>query len=311
MRLVYNAEPYGYSKVAIENWTAKGFQYREGSWKEIAETDVFEDVEILIVRLEKKVEAKILDKFPNLKGLVSATTGHDHLDVEELKKRNISLHSLRGHDEFLKTIPSTAELTWAIILGLLRNLPTAFADVKNGNWNRDAFRGFQLKDKTIGIIGLGRTGRKIARYAQAFDMKIGYYDPYVSNNELKKYDSLEELFSNADIISIHVHLKDDTKHLINSNLLSKCKSDAYIINTSRGKIWNEIDIVDALKTGNLKGVASDVLYNELENIEQSPLWKYAQNADNVLITPHIGGASWDAMWACEIYMTELPAFDVN
>ena len=185
--IVLNAEPLGYSVKAIESWKQKGYTYKESGWKEILNEDSFANVHILIVRLAQKIDKVILEKFPDLKMLVSATTGLDHIDQDELIKRNIKLVSLRGQDEFLKTIPSTAEHTWALLLALIRNIPAANEDVRSGNWERDRFRGYQLKEKMLGIIGLGRTGKRVAGYAQAFDMQVQYFDPFV--NEKKNPES--------------------------------------------------------------------------------------------------------------------------
>lgn len=302
--IVLNAEPNGYSEKAIEGWKQKGYTYKASSWEEIDNTDSFTDVNILIVRLARKVDSKILDKFPSLTHLFSATTGLDHIETEALKERNIKLVSLRGHDDFLRTIPSTAEHTWALLLALIRNIPAANEDVKKGNWNRDQFRGYQLKEKKIGIIGLGRTGKKIATYAQAFDMDIQYFDPYVYEQSLHKCNSLDELLSSSDIVSIHVHLTEKTQRLIGKHNIGQIKNDCLLINTSRGNILDENAVVEALRSKKIKGIATDVLSTELTDIKQSPLWQAQQQKENIIITPHIGGATCDAMWACEEYLVQ-------
>lgn len=306
MKVVYNAEPLGYSRKAKEKWVSRGYRYIEGSWEEIDASTDFEEIEVLIVRLKRKVDESILNKFLRLKYVVSATTGHDHLDLSALSKKKIELISLRGHSDFLNTIPSTAEHTWALMMSLLRNIPQSSNDVRDGRWDRDAFRGYQLKNKTLGIIGLGRTGTKVAEYAKAFSMRVIYYDPFVETTaELTKFQSVEDLVSEADIISLHVHLNDETHHLINQEVLRKLKKGSYLINTSRGKVCDEAALVNALLDGKLTGVATDVLYHELTDFKSSPLWKYAQTSDNVIITPHIGGATWDAMHACEEFLAGL------
>lgn len=303
--IVINAEPGGYSAKAIESWKQKGYTYKESGWEEIMHTGPFKGVSILIVRLAKKIDKIILEKFPDLKLLVSATTGLDHIDQEVLKEKNIRLVSLRGQDDFLKTIPSTAEHTWALLLALIRNIPAANEDVRAGHWNRDKFRGYQLKEKMLGIIGLGRTGRRIATYAQAFDMRVQYFDPFVDEKQFNKCDHLEELLNSSDIISLHVHLNDDTNHLIGAQNISHLKKDCLLINTSRGKLLDEEVIANALVSKKIKGIATDVLGTELEDIRSSPLWQAQQKNENIIITPHIGGASCDAMWACEEFIVDL------
>jgi len=302
--IVLNAEPNGYSEKAIESWKQKGYTYKASAWNEIDNSNSFNDVNILIVRLARKVDSKVLDKFPSLTHLFSATTGLDHIETGALKERNIKLVSLRGHDDFLKTIPSTAEHTWALLLALIRNIPAANEDVKRGNWNRDEFRGYQLKEKKIGIIGLGRTGKKIASYAQAFDMQLQYFDPYVNEQSFHKCNSLEELLSSSDIISIHVHLNEETHQLIGKHNIGLIKKDSLLINTSRGNILDEIAVAEALQSKKIKGVATDVLSTELADIKLSPFWQAQQQKENIIITPHIGGATCDAMWACEEYLVQ-------
>lgn len=156
--------------------------------------------------------------------------------MEVLNQNNIGLISLRGHDEFLQSIPSTAEHTWALLLALIRNIPQSDKHVESGNWERNLFRGNQLKQKTIGIIGLGRTGLKVAKYAEAFEMQVCYYDPYVENNDYKKIDQLHALFACSDVVSMHVHLNEQTQNMINSACFAHINKEIYLINTSRGKI---------------------------------------------------------------------------
>lgn len=304
--IVYNAEPYGYSEKAVSLWEEKGCTYRAGSWEEIEKTDSFPVEEILIVRLRRNVDKAILSKFPKLKKLISATTGLDHIDKKAVEERGIEIVSLRGKDAFLRTIPSTAEHTWALLMALIRNVPAANEDVKSGTWNRDAFRGYQLKDKVLGIIGYGRTGQRVARYADAFDMKVKFFDPYVQeeNNGHQKVLTLEKLLSASDILTLHVHLNDETRHLINAKNIQHIKKGAWLINTSRGAVWEEATIAGAIQNNHLSGIATDVLTTELSHIKKSPLWQTQKHHSNVIITSHIGGATWDAMWVCEEFLVQ-------
>ena len=302
--IVLNAEPIGYSEKAIESWKQRGYAYQASNWEEIEKAVSFEAVSILIVRLAKKIDRSILNKFPNLTHLITATTGLDHIEMEPVRDRGIKLVSLRGHDDFLQTIPSTAEHTWALLLALIRNIPAANEDVKEGRWNRDKFRGYQLKGKRLGIIGLGRTGKKVASYAKAFDMEIQYFDPYVQETGFQKTEQLEKLLSTSDIISIHVHLNEETTQLIGKHNISHIKKDCLLINTSRGNVLDENAVAMALISKNIKGIATDVLSTELDDIRSSPLWELQQKNENIIITPHIGGATCDAMWACEEFVVD-------
>ncbi|MDC0983301.1 NAD(P)-dependent oxidoreductase [Amylibacter sp.] len=299
---ILNVEPLGYSKKAIKTWKQYGFSYEETSWDQIESRETFDEVNILIIRLGKKIDAKILNRFPNLNKVISATTGWDHLDLNAMESAGIELISLRGHTDFLNSIPSTAEHTWALICALMRRIPAASADVRQGKWDRDKFRGYELKNKKIGIVGLGRVGKKIAKYAQAFEMRIGYFDPFVSNKGYQRYKSINDLLAKSDIISLHVHLTEETRHLLHLHNLSKIKRGCFIINTSRGKIWDENALVQVFNTGRIKGIATDVLADELDGIYKSALWKLQNANHNVIITPHLGGATYEAMWSCEEYL---------
>tara|TARA_R110002049_G_scaffold125367_1_gene280978 strand:- start:18444 stop:19391 length:948 start_codon:yes stop_codon:yes gene_type:complete len=304
-KIVYNVEPLEYSEEAISNWSKSGFTYVAGAWEEVLKKEKFENVTVVIVRLRGFVNEEILNKFPNIKCVISATTGQDHLDINSISQKKIQLITLKGEDNFLKTIPSTAEHTWALLLSLIRNINDASAHVRSGGWNRDNYKGFQLKNKKIGIIGLGRIGGMIAKYAKVFDMDVLYFDPYVQNNDYKRMDSLISLVKESDIISIHVHLNSSTEELISKDILHHVKKGAFLINTSRGKILDEVAVVEALEDRRLSGVAVDVLSEEINNnITESTLWK-CQEHHNVIITPHIAGATYDAMWSCEEYVQNL------
>lgn len=304
--VVLNSEPLDYSDSAIRQWQNAGFEYRPSSWSEIDQTDAIPNVKILIVRLARIVDKSVLDKFPDLIRLVSATTGQDHIVRSELVKRGIQLVSLRGETEFLRSIPSTAEHTWALLMSLLRNVPTANEHVKQGKWERDRFKGNQLRNKTLGVIGLGRTGTKVAEYARSFGMHVVYYDPFINYSDYgSKCTILEDLLRESDIITIHVHVSDLTSPVINLGNVNSIKKGAYLINTSRGGVWDEDSVAQGLDQGNIAGVATDVLSTELLDITRSALWSAQKRGKNVIITPHIGGATYEAMHSCELHIANL------
>lgn len=304
MRCVYNIESKDYSKKAISIWEESGYQYVEGSWNDYTTFKSKAEVIILIVRLGGMVTSDVLDAFPNLKFVISATTGHNHLDKDAITKRDITLISLRGHDDFLKTIPSTAEFTWALLLNLIRKIPSSISHVEAGNWNRELFKGYQLYGKKLGLVGLGRIGSNVARYAKAFGMQVEYFDPNVANTQYIRKMTLEDLVVDVDILSIHVHSDVSNNNLVNADIISKLKQGAYLLNTSRGEIWDEEAVVNSVISGKLSGVGTDVVVNETTGREQSPIWK-ARNHPKILLTPHIGGASYDAMWRCEEFTQNL------
>ncbi|MFZ2904623.1 MAG: NAD(P)-dependent oxidoreductase [Cyclobacteriaceae bacterium] len=302
--IVLNLEPYGYSEQAKIKWNELGVSYLESSWGDFKSQSI-EQVGILIVRLSRQINEDVIRQFPSLKFVVSATTGLDHIDIQCLENRGVKLISLKGELDFLKTIPSTSEHTWALLLALVRNIPSAMTDVRLGNWNRDQFRGFQLKGRKIGIIGMGRTGSQVAQFAEVFGMTVLYFDPYVEGTPpFIRCASLTDMLSQSDIVSVHVHLSNDTNRMINADILSFAKEGSYWVNTSRGMIWDEQAVFDRLKSGWLKGVATDVLSTEFAIVKMSPLWKALSEGMNVIITPHIGGATWDAMWHCEEFLVD-------
>lgn len=304
MKIVYNLEPDNYSTIAESRWRENGFIYSRGSWNTYKNFRESYYVEVLITRLNGHITSEILDYFPNVKILISATTGINHIDICELESRGVLLFNLRGHDEFLNSITSTAELTWALILNLIRSIPKALKHVEDGGWNRDLFKGSQLKDKNLGIVGLGRIGRMVAAYGKVFGMNVQYFDPNVEDENYKRINSLEKLAHLSDILTIHIHPDAENLKLINKELIKFMKKGIYIVNTSRGEVWNELDVLEALNDNHIEGVASDVLLGEIDNRNKSVLWLNRKNP-KILLTPHIGGASNDAMWLCEEFVQKL------
>ena len=241
------------------------------------------------------VDSKAVAAASSLRLVVTATTGANHIDSIALERRGIPLLTRKGQTEILHSLTPAAELTWALIMSAARCLRGAYRHVEDNGWNRVEFPGLMLKDKTIGIIGFGRIGRWIARYAQSFEMKILAYDPLVDAfPDYIKPTPLEELVAFSDIVTIHVHLSEETEEIVDARLISKFKDGAIFVNTSRGELTDEEAIVLALKSGKLSAVGVDVLRGE-PDIESSPLWHYAQSHDNVHITPHIGGFCPDAV----------------
>ena len=238
---------------------------------------------------------EVLNNAHELKIISCATTGSSHIDSTTLNKLGIVLHTLKEDAELLKDITPAAELSWALLLACARKLPHAFKDVINGNWRRENFPGVMLNGKTLGIIGCGRIGNWMSKYARAFGMQVVGYDPFIDNFPDGIIEStLEELLVKSDFISIHVHLSEDTKELINLKRLQMCKDSLILINTSRGQVINEDDLLYALQNKIICAAGLDVLTDEPE-IGNSKLLKFAQYNDNLIITPHCGGNSPDAV----------------
>jgi D-3-phosphoglycerate dehydrogenase len=266
------------------------------------------EYEVLIVRLGLSIDREIIQAARKLKVIVTATTGLDHIDIESAEKNNINVLSLQGETEFLRSIPATAEHTWGLLLSLVRKIPQASYDVLGHNWDRDKFRGNDLFRKRLGILGLGRIGEKVAKYGLAFGMKVSAYDPYRSDwlEDINRVYSLEKLFEDSDILTIHVPLNKETLCMIGTNELSHLPCSSFIINTSRGEIIDEVALLGRLKAGKIAGAALDVLTKERELFTRTgnELIEYARHNDNLIITPHIGGATIESMAMTEIFMAK-------
>lgn len=266
----------------------------------------------LVLRLGNKIDKEIISQAKNLRVIATNATGTDHIDLEAAESANVSVISLKGEYEFLSTISSTAELTWGLILSLLRNIPSAISDVQSFQWRRDAFVGRDLMGRKLGILGCGRIGSMIANYGLAFGMSVGFFDlkENIERPNCKRFSSIEALFAWGDILTIHLPLNESTKNLVSKHLIDKMPRGSYLVNTSRGAILNEDDLVDALKTGRLSGAALDVVPGELEKnfLSSSKLLEYAALNKNLLITPHIGGASYDAWAKTEDFICEKLAY---
>jgi len=301
---ILNAEPENYSGEAVEILKSVGTV--DLSQKTRADLKLaLQDVDVLIVRLAFQLTEDIFRAAPNLRVIVTATTGLDHIDLEAAERHGVKVLSLRGEVDFLRSIPATAELTWGLLLALTRNIPAAYSSVLKGEWDRDRFKGHDLAGKRLGILGLGRIGRIVARYGLAFSMKVAAFDPMVQNwvEGVERMKSMGELLQIADILTVHVPLYHDTVGLIGGHELELLPTGAWLINTSRGDIVNVPGLISALESGQLAGVAVDVVSMERSDLlEKSALLQYARTHKNLIITPHIGGASYESMAATEIFM---------
>ena len=269
--------------------------------------------DVLITRLAHQVDREVIDSGTRLRAIVTATTGLDHIDVDYADARGIAVLSLRGEFEFLRTICATAEHTWALLLALLRRIPQAFTSVLEGNWNRNEFRGNELNGKLLGILGLGRVGRQVADYGLAFGMKVAAYDPYATEwvDGVERVAKLHDLLRRGNVISLHLPLNGETQQLIGDSELTSLPSGSILVNTSRGELLDEMVLVRALETGHLAGAALDVIQHERnpDKLFSSPLLSYARTHDNLLITPHVAGATHESMSRTEVFMAgKLVAF---
>lgn len=308
MRLrILNAEPDGYSDEARYILQLVGEAVEESISQERLASFV-KAFDVLIVRLNLRVTREVLQAGIRLKVVVSATTGLDHIDLQAARELGIAVLSLKDEQEFLRTVPATAEHTWALILSLCRHIPWAFSSVLQGEWERDRYRGMDLRGKHLGLIGLGRVGAMVAGYGIAFGMKVGAYDPYCQNwvEGVFRFNTMESLLRWSEILTLHMPLNEETHEIINYKQLHLLPRGALLVNTARGALLDENALVSLLEAGHIGGAAVDVLAGEqlAERRQQSPLLQYAREHINLLITPHLGGATFDSMRQTEIFMVK-------
>lgn len=254
---------------------------------------------VLDASMKTRITDAMVAEANNLKIISCATTGSDHIERGELNRRNIPVRTLKEDPDVLRNITPAAELSWALLLACARRLPGALAHVQHGSWVREEFPGIMLNGKQLGLIGCGRIGGWMARYARAFGMHVVGYDPYIGAYppEIEPAE-LAAVVSTSDFLSVHVHLSDETRGLLSRELLEHVKSGVILINTSRGAVVDESALLDGLLSGRIGAAGLDVLDGEPE-IASHPLVQYAREHANLLITPHCGGFSPDAVrWVC-------------
>ena len=242
----------------------------------------------LIVRSSVKVTRAVLAAAGRLKVIGRAGVGIDNIDVSAASMRGIIVMNTPGANTM-----ATAEHTMALLLALCRHVPQAQASLKEGRWERKNFMGVQLYRKTMGIIGMGRIGARVALRCQAFGMEVLTYDPYLSDevaHELKVEPvDLVELYARSDFIALHTALTADTEKMINAEAIAHMKKGVRLINTARGALIDEAALIEGLRSGKIVGVALDVFAQEPLSPD-SPLLAL----DNVIMTPHLAASTVEA-----------------
>tara|TARA_B100000963_G_C22549336_1_gene635983 strand:+ start:124 stop:1065 length:942 start_codon:yes stop_codon:yes gene_type:complete len=236
-----------------------------------------------------------LFKAKNLKLFITATTGFSHINKTYLDQNNIPLYTLADQKHVTAGLTAAAEHTWLLLMSVARKLTSAFNHVMDYNWDRNIFPGLMFKGKTLGIIGCGRIGGWMSKYANGFGMNVIGYDLNEINEEYKiKYCDIDELLSISDFVSINVPLNNQTTNLLSESKLKLLKKSAVLVNTSRGEVLDENFLLHMLKNKLIGGAGLDVLIGE-PNINNHPLINYAKSNDNLIITPHIGGFSPESL----------------
>lgn len=265
------------------------------------EAEKNKDLDALSTFIYSPVDEKVLSKLPKLKLIATRSTGFDHIALETCKKKKIMVCNVPSYGE-----NTVAEHTFALILALSRKIVDCVERTKRGSFDLTGLRGFDLKGKTLGVMGSGRIGQHVIRMAKGFEMNLLVFDAF-PNAQLATemgftYVSMAELLKNSDIITLHVPYNDKTHHLLNKDAFVKIKKGAYLINTSRGGVVDTDALVKALKSGKLAGAGLDVLEGECELLEERELVSkdFPQKCDlktlvedhilltmpNVIVTPH-------------------------
>ncbi len=264
--------------------------------------------DVLWVRLRHRIDAALLERAPSLEVIATPTTGLTHIDLEAVESRKIRLLCLRGETDFLRDVRATAEHTIGLMLSLMRHIPDAAAHIRQGGWDRDAFRGAELFGKTVAVAGYGRLGRIVARYLAAFDCRVLACDPNVQRripDPGVEFMPLDQALPLADIVTLHVNLTDESSQFFGVRQFDSMKPGSFFINTSRGELVDEAALLGALRSGRLAGAALDVLCDEQSTgMGRHVLVQYAIGHHNLLITPHIGGCTLESMQKTETFLCE-------
>jgi phosphoglycerate dehydrogenase-like enzyme len=275
-------------KTMIRQSIPGGFKLKEISAE--GEYDQLQDANYIILRT-LKLKEQIINSIPNLKLIQRWGVGYDTVDIKAAGNRNIPVAITSGMNA-----PSVSEMTVLLMLAVYRNLPLLHNNVLNGKWRGEdgiASLSYVIDGKTVGLVGLGAIGKQVVQKVKAFGADVLYYDIFRLSPEEEekwgiKYVGLEELLKASDIISLHLPLNDKTKHLICRETIELMKPTAIFVNTARGEIVKEEDLVEALQNNRILGAGLDVVEHEPPVVDSLLL-----KLKNVVLTPHMGGSTFD------------------
>lgn len=253
------------------------------------------DAQALVVRNRTQVTRELIEAAPNLKVIARAGVGLDNIDIEAADANGIVVAAALGINAV-----AVAEHTLGLALSLARSIVDRDRSTRAGEWNRGA--GNEISNKTWGILGFGATGRAVAKLLSGFDCKILAYDPFVKSAEGVTLTSLEEVVSNADVLSIHLPATKDTTGMINRSLIEKMKPNVLMVNVGRGEVVNEAELEQALKDKRIGGAALDV------RISEPPKDDLFKDLSNVILSPHIAGITKESQAAINrVLVSEIEA----
>ena len=264
------------------------------------------DVDAIFTNPNKQgfiLDASVL-KESSVRVINTCSTGTNHIDMDYCLANGVDVWSLTKDMKLIIELPSTSELAFALMCSLFRKIDAGFNDVKNGGWDYEPFMGKQIKGSSIGIIGYGRLGKIMKQFCGSFGMEVHIYDPY------EGYHDLDGLLQQSEIISLHVHVTDETRDMVDESFLARMKKGSYLVNTSRGELVDVSAIIDSIDMGHLSGYATDVIRDEFGDRGSSKLVEYSRDNSNVLITPHVGGMTWEGQakaytWAVNKFKEEV------
>ncbi|MEM5828265.1 MAG: NAD(P)-dependent oxidoreductase [Candidatus Aenigmatarchaeota archaeon] len=286
--------------------------YREPLSEE--NSNLIENSDIVSIFIHSRINSKVLKNAKKLKYIVTRSTGYDHIDLNVCKEKGIFVSNVPSYG-----IESVAEHTFALLLCISRKIIESFERTRKGDFSLENLRGFELKGKTLGIIGAGKIGRRVAEIAKAFGMRVIAFDIYPNYEEARRigyeYVDLDYLLRNSDIISLHANLTKENYHLLNEEAFQKMKDGVIIINTARGALIDTKALIKYLKSGKVKYAALDVLEGEKEILEEAELLiknklekeslesllanhiliEMEDKDKNVIITPHNAFNTYEAI----------------
>ncbi len=256
------------------------------------------EYDAIITRSGTTVDAELIENPGKLKIIGRAGVGLDNVDIEAASMKGIIVMNAPTGNTL-----AACELTMGMMLSVVRKIPTANQITKAGEWDRKRFMGIQLYKKTLAVIGLGRIGGNVAKRCRAFEMKVVAFDPYIKKSRAESLgvelcDTLEEAIAQADVITFHTPLTDETKNLITSKEIAKMKDGVVIINCARGGIVNELDLVEACKSGKVAAAGLDVFVTE------PPVNHPFFDVDNIYVTPHIGANTHEGQYGVAVIIAE-------
>jgi len=260
------------------------------------------DATALVVRSETKVTKNIIAAAKQLRVVGRAGVGVDNVDIEAATQNGTVVMNTPGGNTV-----TTAELTFTMLLSLARKVPQAAATMVAGKWDRKLFQGVELQGKTLGVLGMGRIGTEVAKRAIAFGMRVIAYDPYLTEERAKAIGaefaaSLDDVYLNADFITVHMPVTKETKEMLNAAAFAKMKPGVKIVNCARGEIISETDLIAALESGKVAGAALDVFA-----VEPLPADHPYRKQPNLILTPHLGASTEEAQEKCGIEVAEVIA----